>query len=223
MNDNELRIKRTWLLMLFLMPVFFLVCFVVFVVNYESTISSGVQGDVIKKLSSIDKRILKFFFAIFVYVFLMLYFSYKKQGTVLLFLSVCGGILGVALFICDIPQLYQLFMILSDLQNSVDVSSIGTVSFLKYVLFFRFSTLFITIGWSICCYKLRLLNFKQRFNKVMANEVYSSIFLVLEKISELKELDDFYAKNVRQHPEIEKFLTERYKKKKHELSSLGAN
>lgn len=57
----------------------------------------------------------------------------------------------------------------------------------------------------------------------MNNEAYKNIFDALEKISEPKTLDDFYGQSVREHPFIEKFLIQKYKKKKKELTHLETN
>jgi hypothetical protein len=226
-NDNALRIKRMWLLMLFLMPVFYLVCFMFFVVQYENSIPPGlqaiIQGNVLKMVSSVNNHIFAFFGGTLINIPIMFYFSYKKQGTMLLFLAVWGGVLSTIIFVFGIPKIYPLFMMLSAFQNSVDVNAKWAVSFLRYVLFFHFSNFFITIFWSFCCYKLRLLNFEQRFNKIIASESYKNIFVALEDISELRVLDEFYGNKVREHPEIEKLLTIKYKKKKKALKLLKTN
>lgn len=225
MNDSELRIKKTWLSILFLMPIFYLVSSMDFTANYAKTVPSdlGAQAAVMKGIPLFAENITRFFLRALINVPVMFYYSYKKHGTALLFLSVLEGILFIILSLFDIPQIHQMFTDLSALQNSSDASAKWVASFIKFALFYRFLRLLIIIVWSVYCYKLRLLNFKLGFNKVMTNETYRNVFVDLEKISESKTLDDFYGKNVREYPKIEKFLTKKYKKKKSELNNLETN
>ncbi len=123
----------------------------------------------------------------------------------------------------DRPFWEQIIRIITPLQllnNSVDMKSIWTVYFLKYVLFFRIFDLITTVVWIIFCRKLKKINLQERFHRLIADEKYKNIFDSFEKITDRQALEDFYGQVTREHPVVEKFLTPKYKKKKQEVYSL---
>ncbi len=206
--------------MLFVLPIFYLSLLAVFVSFQEGFRSLNMPASIENERSLLQNYACNIFISSMLALPFMYFFSYKKQGTVLLTLSMWLSIFGLVLSIFDFPKLYMEFVHIQLLKNSVDMKSIWTVYFLKYVLFFRIFDLITTVVWIIFCRKLKKINLQEQFNRLIADEKYKNIFDSFEKITDRQALEDFYGQVTREHPVVEKFLTPKYKKKKQELYSL---
>lgn len=223
LNPSDQRVKKVWFAILFLRPIFFLVCYFVFILKYQNTIPPGIPDIEVEQLLVVEAYLMRSIIYLFLFIPPLVYFSYIKHGTFLLLLVLGVGFFNIFRFALTIPEIYERFKMLSEYQNAVDVNAKWLLSFVKYQLFINFLWFGSYVAWVFYCYKLRLLNYKKRFNKAMANETYRNLFEALEKITEPKLLDHFYGKYVKAYPEMEKFLTKEYRKRKSELNCLGAD
>jgi len=220
MNNNQTRTKRIWLFMLFVLPIFYLSLLAVFISFQEGFRSLNMPASIENERSLLQNYACKIVINSLISLPFMYFFAYKKQGRVLLTLCIWFGILHLVFSIFDFPKLYMEFVHIQLLKNSVDMKSIWTVYFLKYVLFFRIFDLITTVVWIIFCCKLKKINLEERFNRLIADEKYKNIFDSFEKITDRQALEDFYGQVTHEHPVVEKFLIPKYKKKKQELYSL---
>ena len=218
MNGRDRFTKRVWLLMLFIYPVLLQLVVNAFVNKAEKSFSGDAYMQLEETLSLGYDSSHGIKFPYLLGAFIMLYFCYYNQGTFLLsshiyinvFLLLHNAYLSaVAYFALEVASSEQLRS-----YQSVEVFASMLGDFLQFVI----SLMLLRVSWIVCCYQMKKVNLKQRFAAIVADEKYRNIFVNLEKFSDPKELEDFYGASVRENPEIESFLTKRYKHKISELS-----
>lgn len=208
-----MKIRQTTMLMYWL---FLVLAIVIFYATLSILRTTPAHANLLvfsklKTLSKISSSLVEFFIAApFFY-----YCSYKKPGTKLLFCSIiwnCFGLVFLALATTHAAMIYLI---------KVRNLGIAEQAWNRPAIFFAIAALAILaiykVVWIYCCIKLRKYNFKWADDRVKNNTVYQNRLNQMKEVENMNMLDAIYSASVQEFPELEKYLTQAYEKKKAQL------